>query len=259
MTPMGQDVQHQTGPEAASLAGSRAFSDSLEDFSIHDPAMLAGVEQRDDEAGQEDETPVEEPVVTLHPDELEQLKQDAWQQGHEAGEQAAAQQLSGQMAEAVRQILAFMEEEENRRHDMATRMADLFVQGVCQTVEELVTGDLSRTKLGRHLAEDAAALIQRCEGPVKLTCSTADEAALREALAGLEGVSLHVEAEQQVGHLTIEAEETRIVLNQDEWATAVRQRVADAMQALTRSPIAEARPVASPFPDKEQTAEHEGE
>ena len=256
---MGQDVQHQTGLEATSFAGSRAFSDSLEDFSAHDPAMLAGVEQGDDEADQEEEAPTAEPVVTLHPDELEQLKRDAWQQGHDAGEQAAGQQLSGQMAEAVRQVLAFMEEEESRRHDIATQMADLFVQGVCQTVEELVAGDLSRTKLGRHLAEDAAALVRRCEGPVSLTCSGADEAALRAALAGLKGVSLHVEADRQMGHLTVAAEETRIVLDKQKWAEGVRQRVEDAMQALTRPPAAEARPAVNPPTDEEQTAEHEGE
>ncbi|MUG79942.1 hypothetical protein GM608_06865 [Bombella sp. ESL0380] len=253
---MGQDVQHRAA-QASSRSGSQAFSESLEDFAAHDSSLAAGAEPVADEDAA-DESPAPEPVVTLHPDELERLKQEAWQQGHEQGEMSAGQQLSSQMAASVKQVLAFMEEEENRRHDIVSRMADLFVQGVCQTVEELVAGDLSRTTLGRDLAEDAAALVRHCSGPVSLTCAAADEASLRHALSGMAAVSLHVEAAQQAGHLTIAADRTRIVLDQGKWAETVRQRVADAMVALTRPPAPEADP-ATDQPQGEQTAQHEGE
>lgn len=251
---MGEEVQHRAELMASSLSGSRSFSESLEDFSRHEPAV-AGPEELEGE----DESPPPDPVVTLHPDELERLKGEAWQQGHDAGEAAAEQYLSGTMAEAVRQVLAFMEEEEARRHEMVTQMADLFVQSVCQTVEELVSGDLSHTTLAFHLAEDAAALVRRCEGAVRVSCVTADEAALTVALDGLKDVSLHVEADRPAGTLTVSAAETRLTLDRHRWAETVRQRVADAMQALTRSPPAPVDPPTAEQPPDEQTAQQEGE
>lgn len=250
---MGEDVEHLAERTVSPLSGSRSFSESLEDFSRHEPLLAAGADETEDE-----EEPAQDPTVTLHPDELERLKSEAYQQGHEAGMTAAEQHLSGQMAEAVRQVLAFMEEEESRRHEMVMKMADLFVQTVCQTVEELVSGDLSRTKLACQLEEEAAALVRRCEGAVTVSCAPADEAALKVVLAGLKDVSLHVDVDRQAGTLMVSAAETQLTLDRHEWAETVRQRVDDAMQALTGPASPVDQPIAGQAPD-EQTAQQEGD
>lgn len=254
MRPGGDDVQHPADPAMlSSLAGSRAFSESLEDFSRHDPVVAETEEMEDGE-----DMPEPDPVISLHPDELERLKSEAYQQGHEAGGQAAERRLSSQMADSVRQVLAFMKEEETRRHGLVTGMADMFVQSLCQTVEELVSGDLSRTKLAAHLVEEAAALVRRCEGPVRVSCAADDEHGLKEALDGLKDVSLHVDEDRQAGTLVASVGETCLTLDRHGWAETVRQRVAEAMQALTCPPAPAGQPEAGHSPD-EQTAQHEGD
>lgn len=250
-------MAHPSESPDGPVAGSSTFSDTLEDFSRHDMSGM-GAEPVEDGSVPEDEQPEPEPVISLHPDELERLKDEARQAGYEAGERAAEQALSGQMAEAVQQVFAFMAEEEARRTDTMMHMAELFVQSVCQTVEQLVSGDLSATMLGRQLADDAADMVRRCEGPVSLSCSPHDEPALRAALEGMEGVTLHMVEDRPAGHLMVSAADTRMVLDKDRWMETVRQRVAEAIQALARSSSTETSSD-SPRPSDEQIAEHEGD
>lgn len=257
MMPVNGGEAQLPASSSFSAAGSRAFSDTLEDFARHDISGM-GADQAEDGSVPEDEQPEPDPVISLHPDELERLKDEARQAGYDAGETATGQELSEQMAGAVQQVFAFMEEEESYRTATMMQMAELFVQSVCQTVEQLVSGDLSGTMLGRKLADDAADIVRRCDGPVSLSCSSHDEPALRAALGSMEDVTLHVAEDQPAGHLTVSAAETRMILDRDRWMETVRQRVAEAIQALARSASIEA-PSENPRASDEQIAQHEGD
>ncbi|MCX5619979.1 MULTISPECIES: FliH/SctL family protein [Bombella] len=209
-----------------------SFSESLEDFSRHEHDVVGEV--LDDE----EEEP--EPSITLHPDELERLKAEAYQQGYRQGEGDAVQSLSDEMANSIAQVLAFMEEEETHRNAKMMRLAEQFVEGVCRVVEQLFAGDLSQTGLRHQLAEDAALLVAQCEGTITLDCAKADEPALRTALAGAKDVAITAEAERKAGSVAISAAQARITLDESQWAEAVRHRVAEAVEALIRlAPVSE--------------------
>lgn len=203
-----------------------SFSASLEDFSHHAQDVVGDVP--------DEEEPEPDPSITLHPDELERIKAEAYQQGYSQGEAEAAQSLGGEMADSIGQVLAFMEEEEARRNAKMLRLSEQFVEGVCQVVEQLFAGDLAQTGLRHHLAEDAAVLVAQCEGAITLECAAADEAALRTALSGIKNVSIIAGAARKPGSLIMSAEQARITLDETQWADAVRQRVAEAVEALMR-------------------------
>ncbi|MCX5614936.1 FliH/SctL family protein [Bombella saccharophila] len=203
-----------------------SFSESLEDFSHHAKDVVGEL--------LDEEEPEPDPSITLHPEELERLKAEAYQQGYKQGEGDAEQALGSQMAESVQQVLAFMEEEEARRNDRMMRLSEQFVAGVCHVVEQIFAGDLAQTGLRHQLAEDAAMLVAQCEGAIELACATADESALRTALAGVKDVAITAEPGRQAGSLTISAAQSRITLDETQWAEAVRHRVAEAVEALIR-------------------------
>lgn len=212
-----------------------SFAESLEDFG---PAVQVGSLTAEDGGGDdafavsEDATQEPEPVVSLHPDELERIKNEAFAQGQEQGKAHAQHELSEQMAASVQKLLSFMEEEEACRAALLKQMSDMFVEGVCQVVGLLVSGDLSQTTLRRDLGRDVAALGERCAGELHLSCAEANAPALKNALKHIKGAQLKVEKEQKAGRVMMSSSTSSITLDQAVWAKTVRQRVIAAVRAL---------------------------
>lgn len=203
----------------------KSFPNSLPSFDAEDEMPISQEEERE-------VIEVSSPSITLHPDEVEALKAEAYERGLADGALQAKETLSDEMQHSLEEVISFFEEMVERQKEVLQSLHGMMVEGVFSVVKLFLGPNLAQTELKRHLTDDVSDMVKLFDKKLILKCSKEDEKSLKTLLTNRDNISIIVEESKEQGQLSLLTESSQAVLDQAVWMQGVRERIIQAAKAV---------------------------
>lgn len=227
------EIAHFVVPEGGIVQG-RGRPIELEDFGADLNATPVVVKQPEPE--EEPEPDLD--LVSMTPEQLEELKAAAFQEGFEKGSAEKEEALRVAYTSNFSALEAEFLAEDARRDEALKTAADSFVSTVVDIVAQLAALHEDVLEgVRRDLVADAAAFVRDCEGAVTVRCGPVDGARLQEIFRDSAAVRIEMVPEQAEGAISIASSANTIVIDPQQWRKSVTEKIVAAVTALAKQRI----------------------
>ncbi|AQT06341.1 FliH/SctL family protein [Acetobacter persici] len=175
------------------------------------------------------ELPVEE-KFSFTKAELDQIRHEAYANGHKEGFEQAAEQSTEALAGVVRHVVSFLEEEASKGKRILEEVSQTFVDGLTGTVCALISSPEICSSIQRSLASDIIDLISDCDGKISIAVSPLEESALGEAVRGQGDIEILPDQNLQKGQVIFMSGGNKISIDHESWVNQVQRKVLDTVK-----------------------------
>lgn len=227
------EVAHFFVPEDNIVQG-RGRPIELEDFGADLNATPVVVKQPEPE---EDAEP-DPNLVSMTPEQVEELRAAAFQDGFEKGAAEKEEALRVAYTASFSALETAFLTEDARRDTALKAAADSFVSTVVDIVAQLAALHEDVLEgVRRDLVADAAAFVRDCEGAVTVRCGPVDGPRLQAIFRDSATVRIEMVPEQAEGAISIASPANTIVIDPQQWRKSVTEKIVAAVTALAKQRI----------------------
>lgn len=202
-----------------------SFQDTLASFEEIDTTPL---QEEEEEIHVEDVSP----SINLHPDELETLKEEAYQRGLKDGQAKAESTFSEKMASSLKDITLCYEQSIEQKKQALTNIHKMMIDGVFNVVNLFLGPNLAQTELKKDLKDDFKKFSSLFNDQQVITCSKYEKEELEHLFKDNKKILINTSSEKERGDITLEVDGKISTFNQAEWINDVRNNIVKAAKAI---------------------------